>query len=142
MLLCIYTNDSIILYKCNLFEYTASRCLAYKGKEGSLPNAHSRVCHLLLDLHHSSPTSQDALGAMSEPSQDSRHLLVPLAQLQASQALMLDAQAREKEAREREQELRDRIEQMQREMGKLAGELTALKAQRPRSWWARLFGGE
>jgi hypothetical protein len=47
---------------------------------------------------------------------------------------MLDAQARE-------QELRDRIEQMQREMGKLEGELTALKAPRPRSWWARLFDG-
>jgi DNA-binding transcriptional MerR regulator len=86
---------------------------------------------------------------------DTSTALVPIAQLQAAQALMLDAQRREQEAIERERELQERINQLQRELGKVEGalgktesELAALKAmqqatppERSRSWWARLLGG-
>lgn len=41
-----------------------------------------------------------------------------------------------------ERELLDQVNQLQRELGKTEGELAVLKAQKPRSWWARVFGGE
>ena len=75
----------------------------------------------------------------STTSSESNMPLVPMAQLQAAQALILDAQAREKEAKDREKALQERIEQLQREMGKLEGELGAIKT-RPRSFMARLLG--
>jgi len=79
--------------------------------------------------------------------------LVPMAALQAAQALMLDAKRREEEAREqaiaRERELLDQLHQLQREMGKAEGKIESLEAQlqqpAPRrkspAWWVRLFGG-
>jgi hypothetical protein len=67
--------------------------------------------------------------------------LVPVAQLQAAQALMLDAQQRERELRDQLQQRERELQQLQRELGKVEGELGAIKAQRPRSWWAKLFGG-
>ena len=84
---------------------------------------------------------QDAPSTASDPPQDAGSYLVPVAQLQAAQALMLDAQAREQQAIQREQALQTRIEQMQRDMGKLEGELSATKASKPKGFWARLFGG-
>jgi DNA-binding transcriptional MerR regulator len=63
--------------------------------------------------------------------------LVPLAQLQAAQALMLDAQRREHDALQREQELQAKINELMLELGKAQGELVARKSG---GWWARLFG--
>ena len=72
--------------------------------------------------------------------------LVPIAQLQATQALMLDAQRREEEARaqlqQRERELQERINQLERELGKAEGKIGALETQKPKPWWARVFGSE
>lgn len=78
--------------------------------------------------------------ATFEPVEGHNNPLVPMAQLQAVQALMLDAQRREADARNREQELQDRIEQMRYEMGRLEGELAAIKAPKPKGFWSRLFG--
>lgn len=78
--------------------------------------------------------------------------LVPIAAVQAATALMRDAQRREEEAREqaqvlrdeaaqRERELQEQINQLLRELGKTEGELAALKASKPKGFWARLLGG-
>lgn len=71
--------------------------------------------------------------------------LVPMAALQAAQALMLDAQRREEQARteaqERERQLQEQINQLLRELGKTEGELAALRASKPKGFWARLLGG-
>jgi DNA-binding transcriptional MerR regulator len=95
---------------------------------------------------------------------DASTALVPVAQLQAAQALMLDAQRREQEAivraeaqarelreqaQQRERELLDQVHRLQREMGKAEGKIESLEAQlrlpalpeRSKSWWVRLFGG-
>ncbi len=93
----------------------------------------------------------------AEPTGDTSTALVPMAALQAAQALMIDAQRREQEAREqaqqRERELLDQVNQLQRELGKAEGRVEALQTvqQRqqeqpqkqqlqPQSWWARLTG--
>jgi hypothetical protein len=59
---------------------------------------------------------------------------------------MLDAQRREQQAREqaekRERELQDKINQLLRELGHKEGELEALRASKPKGWWARLLGRE
>jgi DNA-binding transcriptional MerR regulator len=71
--------------------------------------------------------------------------LVPMAALQAAQALMLDAKRREEEAREeaqaRERELQEQINQLLRELGHKEGELAQLRASKPKGFWARLLGG-
>jgi hypothetical protein len=84
---------------------------------------------------------QEAPGATQELSGESSTALVPVAALQAAQALMLDAQQRERELRDQLQQRDRELQQLQRELGKVEGELGALKA-KPRSWWARMFGGE
>ena len=66
--------------------------------------------------------------------------LVPVGALQAAQALMLDAQRREEAAAEREAKLQEQVNQLQRELGKAEGELSALKAPKPKGWWSRLLG--
>lgn len=75
--------------------------------------------------------------------QEANTALVPVAAIQAAQALMLDAQRREQEAIQREQTLQEEINQLQRDLGEAQGELKALKAQRrkPPAWWMKLFGG-
>jgi septal ring factor EnvC (AmiA/AmiB activator) len=102
--------------------------------------------------------------ATEQPTEGASTALVSVAALQAAQALMMDAQRREQEARERiqsllehseererrirEQEdqkaqgLREELNQLQRELGRLEGELTALKYKRNQSWWARIWGVE
>lgn len=69
--------------------------------------------------------------------------LVPVERLQAAQALMLDAQRREREVAEHAQALQDRLIALERELGKAQGELSAYKTmlRKPPAWWARLFGG-
>jgi hypothetical protein len=75
---------------------------------------------------------------------------------------MIDAQRREQEAiacseeqtrqlreqaLQRERELLEQLHRLQREMGQAEGKIESLEAQlkqpvqRPRSWWARMFGG-
>jgi DNA-binding transcriptional MerR regulator len=65
--------------------------------------------------------------------------LVPFERLQATQALLADAQRRElqavEEIRQRDQELL----RLQHELGRVEGELSAYKRRRP-AWWIRLFG--
>lgn len=82
----------------------------------------------------------------TDPTGDTGTALVPMAALQAAQALMLDAQRREEatreEAREREQKLQEQINQLLRELGKTEGELEALRKSKPKGWLARLLGGE
>lgn len=63
--------------------------------------------------------------------------LVPVAQLQAAQALLQDAQRREADARAEAEAARERIATLERELGRAEGELAA----RRRSLWAKLFGG-
>ena len=74
---------------------------------------------------------------------DVTEYLVPMAQMQAAQALMLDAQQREQQATTRERELQARIEDLQRQVGELSGELKAVKASRRQApkWWRTVFGG-
>jgi hypothetical protein len=91
----------------------------------------------------------------TEATGDTSTALVPMAALQAAQALMIDAQRREQEAREqaqqRERELLAQVNQLQRELGKAEGKIEALQTvqqkqqehpQQPqsRSWWTRLLG--
>lgn len=80
----------------------------------------------------------------TEATGDDSTALVPMAALQAAQALMLDAKRREEEAREqavqRERELQEQINQLLRELGHKEGELAALKASKPKGFWARLLG--
>jgi len=58
-----------------------------------------------------------------------------------------DAQRREQEAaalqqtaQARERELQEQINQLLREVGKTEGEIAALKASKPKGFWARLLG--
>lgn len=81
----------------------------------------------------------------TDPTQATGTALVPMAALQAAQALMLDAQRREEaareEARERERQLQEQINQLLRELGHKEGELEALRKSKPKGFWARLLGG-
>lgn len=81
----------------------------------------------------------------TDPTGDAGTALVPMAALQAAQALMLDAQRREEEAREeareRERQLQEQINQLLRDLGHKEGELEALRASKPKGFWSRLFGG-
>lgn len=69
--------------------------------------------------------------------------LVPLAQVQTLQAFLMDAQRREEELRDEIRERDEALQQLQRELGRVEGELSAMKAQppRPKGFWQRLFGG-
>jgi hypothetical protein len=79
---------------------------------------------------------------------------VPLATLQAAQALLQDAQRGEEAAIERERALQARIEALHQELGRAEGELVAVRRQieaqhqatavqrrKPPAWWVKLFGG-
>lgn len=94
----------------------------------------------------------EPLESSTEPAEEAGTALVPMAALQAATALMRDAQRREEEAREqaqiareeaaqRERELQEQINQLLRELGHKEGELEALKASKPKGFWARLLGG-
>jgi DNA-binding transcriptional MerR regulator len=80
-----------------------------------------------------------------EQAADLSTALVPLERLQASQALLADAQRREvqvtEEAKQREQTLQTEINRLNQELGRAQGELAVYKRRRP-AWWVRLFGGE
>lgn len=80
----------------------------------------------------------------TDPTEGDRTALVPVSALKAAQALMLDAQRREEEtreeARERELQLQEQINQLLRELGHKEGELEALRAAKPKGFWARLLG--
>lgn len=80
--------------------------------------------------------------------------LVPVERLVAIQALLQAEREERQRAMEREDELQEkldrvqgelngRINQLERELGKTAGELSAVRSQRrkPPVWWVRLFGG-
>jgi DNA-binding transcriptional MerR regulator len=117
------------------------RRIAYVVSKTSTGQAHERVL-----AHLATEAGQQEYDAFEwespDAEQEANTALVPAGALQAAQALMLDAQRREEEAREREKALQDRIEQLLRELGKTEGELAALRASKPRSFWARLLGGE
>lgn len=69
--------------------------------------------------------------------------LVPVERLQATQALMLDAQRREEQALEQVATLQAEVQRLSIELGKAQGEAATLKSSRytaPR-WWRALFGG-
>ena len=98
----------------------------------------------------------EAHGAPVEPPGDTGTMLVPFAQLQAARLLLEDAQRREQEAvaraeeqdrqlreqaQQRERELQEQINQLLRDLGHKEGELAALRASKPKGFWARLFGG-
>jgi DNA-binding transcriptional MerR regulator len=137
------------------------RMIAYVVSKTSTGQAHERVL-----AHLATEAGQQEYDAFEwdtpDTSQEANTALVPVAQLQAAQALMLDAQRREQEAIERaetharelreqaqrrERELLDQVNRLQREMGKAEGKIESLEAQlqqpapRPQSWWARLLGG-
>lgn len=89
-------------------------------------------------------SAQGAPGSAPDSETDTSTALVPMAQMQAAQALLHDAQRRENEAKERVDSLQERLEAIQRELGEAQGELSAYKALRPKrpAWWVWLFGGE
>lgn len=109
---------------------------------------HERVQELLaagaLDSFDWQPEALASAQSASENATDASTALVPVAQMQAAQALLNDAQRREREALERAEALQERLETMQRELGAATGELSAYKALRPKrpAWWLWLFGGE
>lgn len=109
---------------------------------------HERVQELLtagdLDSFEWQPDALSAAQSASESATDASTALVPLAQVQAVQALLTDAQRREREAAERAEKMQERLETMQRELGEARGELSAYKSLRPKrpAWWLWLFGGE
>ena len=117
------------------------RRIAYVASKTSTGQPHERVLsHLATDegQQEYEAFEWEAPGA----AQEANTALVPLGALQAAQALMLDAQRREEEARERERELQEQINQLLRELGKTEGELAAIRASKPKGFWARLLGGE
>lgn len=109
---------------------------------------HERVQELLaagaLDSFDWQPEALQSAQSASESATDASTALVPLAQMQAAQALLNDTQRREREALERAEALQERLETMQRDLGAATGELSAYKALRPKrpAWWLWLFGGE
>jgi DNA-binding transcriptional MerR regulator len=75
-------------------------------------------------------------------------VMVPMAQLQAARLLLEDAQRREQELQQRVDQRDQRLEELRQALGRAEGELAAYKAmqqapppERPKSWWARLWGG-
>ena len=69
--------------------------------------------------------------------------LVPIERLQATQALMLDAQRREELAAAQVATLQAEVQRLTLELGKAQGEAATLKGSRytaPR-WWRAVFGG-
>ena len=81
-----------------------------------------------------SPQSKEqAAEPTTESTKDDAVEFVPIEVLQATQALMLDAQRRERQ-------LQEQINQLLRELGHKEGELEARRASKPKSFWARLLG--
>jgi DNA-binding transcriptional MerR regulator len=116
------------------------RRIAFIVSKTSTGQAHERVlAHLDTDegKQEYEAFDWDAPDADQEPTT----ALVPVAALQAAQALMLDAQRREQEGAQRERELQEQINQLLRELGMKEGELAAYKASKPKGFWARLLGG-
>ncbi len=102
------------------------------------------------------PTEQEQ--AYSEAVEQETTTLVPASQFRAVLAMYEESRRREQDAldrlqrredelqarmADREQDLQGEINNLQRELGKVEGELSALKAQkrRPPAWWVKLFGG-
>jgi DNA-binding transcriptional MerR regulator len=109
---------------------------------------HEQVQELLaagaLDSFDWQPETLQAAQSASDSTTDASTALVPLAQMQAAQALLNDAQRRERDALERVDQIQERLEAIQRELGEARGELSAYKSLRPKrpAWWLWLFGGE
>lgn len=134
------------------------RVLAFVVSNTSMGKQHKDILQMLGDnapefaaFDWQAPAGEHA----GEPMQTA---LVPLAQLQAAQALMQDAQRREAETREEaerrvmiereeaqrlQREFQERINALERELGKAEGQLEALRsatAQQSRPFWERWFG--
>ena len=117
------------------------RTIAYIVSKTSTGQPHERVlAHLATEEGQRDYEAFEWESTEGEP--EANTALVPVAALQAAQALMLDAQRREEESRDREAQLQEQINQLLRELGKTEGELAALKASKPKGFWARLLGGE
>jgi hypothetical protein len=115
--------------------------LAYVVSKTSTGQAHERVlAHLASDAGKEEYNTFE----WESPEEESgaNIALVPVAALQAAQALMLDAQRREQESQQRERELQEQINQLLRELGKTEGELAALRASKLKGCWVRLLGWE
>lgn len=78
----------------------------------------------------------------AEPAAEGSTALVTREQVQAMQALLLDAQRREQQALEREQAAQEKIAQLERELGMAEGELQAIKTLKRRPRWLVALIGE
>ncbi len=114
------------------------RFIAYVVSKTSTGQPHERVlAHLATE---EGKEEFDAFEWDAPEGEQANTALVPAAALQAAQALMLDAQRREQESLQRERELQEQINQLLRELGHKEGELEALRASKPKGFWARLLG--
>jgi DNA-binding transcriptional MerR regulator len=68
--------------------------------------------------------------------------LIPAERLLAAQALLQDVQMRMAAEEAKNAALQDEIRALERALGSREGELAALRASKPKGFWARLLGGE
>ena len=85
---------------------------------------------------------ESATAAPAAPQEQST-ALVPIERLQATQALLQDAQRRESEAAEQVAALQSEVQRLAGELGAAKGELAGFRSAQYRSpkWWRSIFGG-
>ena len=89
------------------------------------------------------PVEPDSADQGAATTESTSSALVPIERLQATQALMLDAQRREELAAAQVATLQAEVQRLTLELGKAQGEAATLKSSRytaPR-WWRAVFGG-
>ena len=88
-----------------------------------------------------SSATQDDQGSVQDDV-GSHSALVPTERLLAAQALLQDAQTRLATEEAKNSALQAELRALERVLGKTEGELAAIKASKPKGFWARLLGRE
>lgn len=122
------------------------KLIAYIAATTELGLLHSQVIERLNAGALDEFTWQPPQAPQAEPQQAEQATgayLVPVERLQATQALMADAQRREQQALDQAAALQAEVQRLTLELGQATGELQAYKSLRKRPrWLIALLGGE
>jgi DNA-binding transcriptional MerR regulator len=115
------------------------RVLSFVYKQSTQESQQHEAIAATLEAHGGVPAEFDWQLPEEDQAAPASAALVPLGELRAAQALMVDSRGREQVATEQIATLQRKVEELQREIGRLEGELTFYRRRRP-SWVRRFFG--
>lgn len=156
--------QAIRVYTGKYARYLSTEATPEPGKERRFTVADLRVVRFVYEqtktgVSHEEAAAQLAAGALEQypwqppetppqatepPAASESMALVPLATLQATQALLQAERLERERLIEREAALQARIEELRQALGHAEGELAAVRSTRrkPPAWWVALFGGQ